>query len=486
MKALSGRRLRFFLREGFAPDDADRLDTLAFALLIAFAAGAPFLYGIHTATRGTGIAIGGGAVMPAGNFLLEASAFLMTAVVLLSKLRVRSLRPLAIPMSGLIALAVLGLFQVLPLGYGTLDRIAPVNAQIYHETARILTLFGSSPPPAPRISIAPSETLETILLTLAYACLFFSSASLLRTRLRRRLFLGTLLVAGVGEVALAVVREPTGARLHGVFANTNHFGGYLEIVLAIAFGALWAEVLTGRRRGDSPDRADRFEKRFLPLAAFIVLWSVIAVGIALTESRGAMLAAAAATLTLVFLAPLHQRVQRRRRIMASAALAITAGLLFTAATIGRRPFLRFLESDPREIGSDARVALWRTSVSAWREFPVFGSGLGTFREAFRRVQTREFNARVEQAHSDFLQLLVTGGAVGAFLGFLVFASVGWLLLRAWRNQKHREESAVVLAGVGALLSLTLHGLVEFNMSIPPIPATLACVVGAAWAAGRHT
>ncbi|MCA1610811.1 MAG: hypothetical protein LC780_08130, partial [Acidobacteria bacterium] len=228
MKALSGRRLRFFLREGFAPDDADRLDTLAFALLIAFAAGAPFLYGIHTATRGTGIAIGGGAVMPAGNFLLEASAFLMTAVVLLSKLRVRSLRPLAIPMSGLIALAVLGLFQVLPLGYGTLDRIAPVNAQIYHETARILTLFGSSPPPAPRISIAPSETLETILLTLAYACLFFSSASLLRTRLRRRLFLGTLLVAGVGEVALAVVREPTGARLHGVFANTNHFGGYLE------------------------------------------------------------------------------------------------------------------------------------------------------------------------------------------------------------------------------------------------------------------
>lgn len=485
LKALSGRRLRFFAREAFAPDDADRLDALAFALLIAFAAGAPFLYGIHTATHRTNVAIGGGAVMPTGSFLLEAVAFLLTAVVLLSKSRVRSVRPLAIPLSGLVALAIFGLVQVLPLGYGTLDRIAPVNAQIYHETARILTLFGSRPP-APRISLAPSETLDTILLTLAYACLFFSSASLLRTRLRRRVFLGTLLVAGVGEVALAVVREPTGARVHGVFANTNHFGAYLEIVLAIAFGALWTEVLTGRRRGDSADRADRFERRFLPLAALIVLWSIIAVGIALTESRGAILAAAATTLALVFLAPLHQRVQGRRRIMASAALAIAVGLVFTTATIGRRPFLRFLESDPREFGSDDRVVLWRSSVAAWREFPILGSGLGTFREAFRRVQTREFSARVEQAHSDFLQLLVTGGAVGALFGVVVFVSVAWLLIRAWRRQRHREESAVVLVGFGALLTLTLHGLVEFNMSIPPIPATLACVVGAAWAAGRHT
>ncbi|MEO8189186.1 MAG: O-antigen ligase family protein [Acidobacteriota bacterium] len=485
MKALSGRRLRFFAREAFAPDQAGPLDSIAFALLIAFAAGAPFLYGIHTATRGTAIAIGGGAVMPGGNLLLEIAAFLLTAVVLLSKSRVRSVRPLAIPLSGLVALAVLGLIQVLPLGYGTLDRLAPVNAQIYHETARILALFGVSPPPAPRISIAPGATLETVLLTLAYACLFFSSASLLRTRLRRRVFLGTLLFAGIAEIALAVLREPTGARLHGVFANTNHFGAYLEISLAVGFGAIWAEVLTGRRRADAIDRAERFERRFLPLAALIVVWTVLAIGIALTESRGAMLAAAASTLCLVFLAPFHKRVQRRRRLMATAALAMTAGLIITGATIGRRPFLRFLESDPREIESDARVSLWKTSVAAWREFPIVGSGLGTFREAFRRVQTREFTGRVEQAHSDFLQLLVTGGAVGAILGVIVFASVAWLLLRAWRAQKHREETAVVLAGLGALLSLTLHGFVEFNMSIPPIPATLACLVGAAWAAGRH-
>jgi hypothetical protein len=44
---------------------------------------------------------------------------------------------------------------------------------------------------------------------------------------------------------------------------------------------------------------------------------------------------------------------------------------------------------------------------------------------------------------------------------------------------------VALAGVGALLSLTLHGLVEFNLSVPIIPATLACALGVAWSAAMR-
>jgi hypothetical protein len=35
-----------------------------------------------------------------------------------------------------------------------------------------------------------------------------------------------------------------------------------------------------------------------------------------------------------------------------------------------------------------------------------------------------------------------------------------------------------------VLFVVLHGIVEFDMSIPAIPATLAVVVGGAWAAGR--
>jgi len=158
------------------------------------------------------------------------------------------------------------------------------------------------------------------------------------------------------------------------------------------------------------------------------------------------------------------------------------GVLFVFFTAGAAPLLRFLSSDPRDIGTDTRVEIWRASIDAWRLFPNFGSGLGTFREAFRRVQPASIVGLVEQAHNDFLQLLVTGGWFSALLGIVAFASMMIALLTGWLQQRHREESALVLAAFGALLALTIHGLFEFNMSIPAIPATLAVMLGAGWAA----
>jgi len=476
-------KFRTLAREALLPNSSDKLDSTTFAIFLVFVAAVPFLYGVDPVARR---AMGGETILPVGNLVLELFAFVVAAVTFLSKSRTRSLNSLAIPLGAVITLALLGLVQWLPLPEKVLERAAPINLRIYHEAAEILRLFGKKASLAPRISIAPAETLGTILLILAYATLFLSAASLLRNRIRRRLFSATFLGAAAVHIFAAAVRESTEDRVHGAFVSPDHFAAYLEIALALAFGALWAEVLTNPDRAPKgADRAARFEKRFVPLAGRILLWSVIAVGIGLTRSRGGILSAAIMTLVLLAMAVLHRRVQFHWRVPAGVALAILAGVLFVATATGASPLLRFLELDPRNLGTNTRAALWRTSLQAWREFPLLGSGLGTFREAFRRVQPRELSGLVEQAHSDLLQLLVTGGAIGAALGIVAFGSLFILLVRAWRGQKHREESALVLAGFGALLSLTLHGLVDFNLSIPVIPATLACALGAAWAAGRE-
>ncbi|MGH9369393.1 MAG: O-antigen ligase family protein, partial [Thermoanaerobaculia bacterium] len=232
------------------------------------------------------------------------------------------------------------------------------------------------------------------------------------------------------------------------------------------------------------EKAVRFERRFPALAGRILLWGLVAAGIALTQSRGGTLSAGLTTLALFALAIVHSRSKGRRRA-GTVAAALLLGALFAGVAAGAGRFSRFLELDPRDAGSNTRTALWKASVEAWKEFPIVGSGLGTFREAFVRVQPRRLRGLVEHAHNDFLQLAVTGGAVGAALGATLFVSLLVLLLRAWSRQRHREESAVALAGFGALLSLTLHGLVDFSLSIPIIPATLACVLGASWAAGAR-
>ena len=479
--------IREFVRNAFVSRPPDPIGAAGFTLLLVFVAIAPWLYGGAPENLRTNLGAGG--ILPLGNLVLTIFAFIIAAAAVLSKAPGVSLGGVGVPLGALAGIALLGLVQLLPLPEAALRKLFPVNQRIYHEMSEILRIFGKTDVPRPRISIAPSETAGVVLLLLAYLALFVGAALLCHNRTKRRLLFGTLLTGAALQVFVAAFLERGTDRVRGPFANPNHFAGYLEIALALALGALWAEVLTGSDRTEGiTDPGERLEKRLRPLAGRVLLWGGLAAGIGLTKSRGAILAAAVTTLLLLTMALLGERTRSRKRVpVRAAALAgfLLAGLLLVAAALSGRPLQRFFDFDPLQIRGNARVALWGVSLAAWREFPIAGSGLGTFREAFRRVQPRDMRGLVEQAHNELLQLLVTGGVLGAFLGTLAFVSLFVLLFRAWRRQKHREESAFVLAGFGALLSLTLHGLVEFNMSIPIIPATLACVLGGAWAAGRR-
>lgn len=440
------------------------LETAAFVLLLATLIVAPIPYG---------------AVLPGGMAMIEILAFAAAAAAIASP-RSR-LRGAAIPVAALLLIALLGALQLLPLSEGLIHRISPASAKVYDDTNRVLRLFDRAPV-APRISIAPGETRDTILLTLAYAALLGTAAAVCSTRFRRRMVAGVLLGAGAVHVLIAAASSGGTERIHGAFVNADHFAGYLEIGAAFAFGWIWTEVLTGRDRTQGiRDRAERLERRAIPFVWRVLLWGVIAAGIVLTRSRGGLAAATIALAVMVAIGILHGPIATRRRAAVTTAAAITAGILFVALTTGQAAILRFLASDPRDIGTDTRVELWRSSIQAWHFYPNFGSGLGTFREAFRRVQPSSISGLVEQAHNDLLQLLVTGGWIGAILGAIVFVSLFALLLGGWVREMHREERAMMLAGFGALLSLTLHGVVDFNMSIPAIPATLAILLGTACA-----
>lgn len=402
-------------------------------------------------------------------------------------------------MGALAALSILGIVQFMPLSFATLESLSPRSASMYAAAADTIRLAGGTPHFAPRITLAAGETLRVVLLTIAYVSLFFTAASLCGNRARRRLLLGAIVASGIANVALAAIAGPGGlqallegstrfpadeARIHGAFVNPNHFAGYLEICLAAAFAILWAEILTNRQRGaglDTPQ--ERFEHRMLPLSMKLILWAIPAAGIALSRSRGGMTAAAVATGFAFFAASLHPRAARRRtRFAAAAALAIVGAALLIAITARGGSVVRFMAFDPRDPTSDVRPSIWAASVETWKQFPVAGAGLGSFMEAFRPNQPAEITTSVEQAHNDYLQILVTAGWAGAALVIAAFGSLGFLLFRGWLAQRHREETAVMLAGLAAILSLALHAVTEFNFSIPAIPATLAVLLGVAWAA----
>ncbi|HWZ85554.1 MAG TPA: hypothetical protein VN032_05085 [Thermoanaerobaculia bacterium] len=374
-------------------------------------------------------------------------------------------------------MTLLGVVQLLPLPEGVMHQIASVNLQIYHETAKILSLFGFSPIPSPKISIAPWETVSALTGWLASVALFLAAGSVARTRARRRVVGWSILVsAGLQLLHLAAVRAGLADGLSPVGLDAA-VATHLGIALCVAFGVFWTEVLTNTERGfDSSDAAERFERRFTPVALRSILWLAFAVGLVFLRESSVTLSAMVATAALLGLALTRQRQDIARRQAGSTA-AVLAFALLLASRAGAAA------NDPGAALA-ASERLWKASIAAWQQFPVFGSGLGTFREAFRRVQPRDLPGLVDQAPSGAIDLLVTGGGVGLTLGTIAVASLLVLFLRAWRAQKHREESATTLAALGALLFWTLVWLIDPGAT-PLIPSLLlAPVLGAGWAASQ--
>ena len=474
-------KFRALARESFSSADAGRLDVLAFSLLLLLVVAGPFLSRIGSSAPVLGQGLGISA-----DFLLEVVAFIMGAATLVARGRLHSPGRLAVPIAAIMGIVILGTLQILPLPEKLLEATAPLNLKIYQETSQILALFGRTPL-APRISIAPSPTISAFLLILAYLSLFFSAANLLRSRERRRMFALALFATSAVQILLATAAASFGEAFP--IHNTGLAGAppYLEIGLALAFGALWAEVLTNRDRASSSatSASERFETRSMPLVGRLLLWSLFIFALFQIGSRVGLLAATLTTLTVLAIAVFHRRVHFRRRRLVGVLFALLAVSLLAGTIAGARPLVRFLELDPGGLNTGARVALWRTAYRAWREFPIFGSGLGTFPEAVRRVQPAEIGGRVTQARSDLLQSLVTGGIVGTVLTVLLFVSLFLLLVRGFRDQKHREESALILGGFGALLSLSIHGFMETAYPSSIIAAMLYRVVGAAWASARR-
>lgn len=433
-----------------------------------------------------------GGVQPGGWLLATAGGLLLASLTLASTSSLAHLRPAAVAVALAGALALLGALQAASLPEAAVRSLSPRSVELYHDAAASLRAAGVDELPHLTISLAPRRSIETALLAAAAAGALIAAALLSTSRTRRRVLIGGVFAAAALQIVLALVEGTDRGRISGAFVNPNHLGGYLEIALALSFGLLWMSVAGSRRQSaPSHDVATRFERNLLPILWRVLLWGTVAGAIALTRSRGAVIAALLSTVVMGSVALISsRRTLSRLRAVVGVACTLALGIALVFAATRGAAIERFLESDPREVTADARLRAWETSIEAWKEFPVLGAGLGAFREAFRPHQPEGLRGLWEWAHSDPLQILVTGGAVGFILAAGVWIALMIALARGWRSQQHREESAIALAGMLALVSLAVHGFVDFNLSIPAILMTLAVTsgiaIGAAWAPPRRS
>jgi len=316
------------------------------------------------------------------------------------------------------------------------------------------------------ISLEPGATEERLLWYLALLLGFMS----VRTRVanhRRRSFYLAALVGSVAAMALfALVQAQAGngkiywlretrvsAHPFGPYVNPTHLGGLMELAVPPLVALAWSRL---RLRG----RDALYEARFTlaALAAAICL----AAGLASSSKMAAMLLAG----SLIFLGAFGARSHRMRLIVVGVTLAliILGVAAMSGSTLGSR-VISYVEQADTEYLLEGRAAVWQASAAMLADFPVTGSGYGSFREVFPRYTPPGAWLRFAQAHNDYLEVLLEGGLVG-------FALLGWLIVaylsRVGGRLRHlgvdnRLVALGILIGIGAL---SVHAFFDFNHQIP--------------------
>jgi O-antigen ligase len=295
------------------------------------------------------------------------------------------------------------------------------------------------------------------------------------SRVRRRWLAVAITGAAIVQVFLGLRGwlSEEAPRLHGTFVNPDHLAVYLEIALCVCF-AMCTWAFRWAKREPS------LELRVLVVATPIAAWFVIFSGLLLTGSRAGLLAALCGLAAQCFLLP---SILKYRGGLIVAVLPATAGLVALGFMGLQKGLGRWLMTSRAEAGWTQRTEVWSSSLDLIGDFPLTGSGLGSFAQAFPLVQAAELvGGRWTHAHNDPLELLTTGGAVAGVLLLVGLVALVRALWRVVRDGNRTEDRVAGMAAIGALVSVGLHELVDFGLTLPANGLTLALLVGASAAA----
>jgi O-antigen ligase len=320
------------------------------------------------------------------------------------------------------------------------------------------------------------ETFSAALLYCAYGILCFLVVQLLRRTAQVRALATTFSVYGSIVASFALLqglsattrlywlRTPrTGGWIYGPYVNHNHYAGLMEMLVPIPL----VFVLTRGARGS--------RKTMAGIAAALMASTIF-----LSGSRGGMLAFLVQLGVLAAVVIWGQK-SRTPTWALLPFLMIGVGLVLWLGGSELAQRLATLHAETRtELSGGTRLDIDRDALRMFARKPISGWGLGVFPDVYPQFRSFHTNFFINEAHNDYLQLLVEMGGLG-------FATMLWFLWTLFRNAgrklQHWSEDTNGAVGLAALLAVTgilVHSLVDFNLQVPANASLfyVFCVVAA--------
>ena len=253
----------------------------------------------------------------------------------------------------------------------------------------------------------------------------------------------------------------------GTFVNRNHFSGYMEMVIPLAIGLAIARIdLHSLMEMRWRDRLLRLSEKGLSTSLLVSLGVIVmAVAVIFSKSRSGLFLLVFSFilffgLTVVFFRKTEQQKKGIRNFIAAVFIVIVFISLYVGidATIERFALDKLLR--------EGRPTYWKNTVGIFADYPLLGTGLGTFPSLYPDREAEDTLIRLYHSHNDYLEYLSELGIAGMFLllGGILFLLIKSFLV--WIERRRSEVKGLGLGGIVAIICILIHSLTDFNLHIP--------------------
>ncbi|MFS8085486.1 MAG: O-antigen ligase family protein, partial [Acidobacteriota bacterium] len=314
------------------------------------------------------------------------------------------------------------------------------------------------------------------------ALILAGSLLVLHTSTRRRLWLLVELVITIAVISACfgllrrAIQDKAGFGLpyllpgygYAQFINSNHFVFLMEMALGLALGIVVCRGANKRRLV------------FYSIAA-IPMW----VALIQANSRAGILSILCQVLFLALLAGSNSSTQKTVEAIDSRAwfrggrvlmvrsllvIGLLAGAVITIVLLGGEPLASKLDSMTVELNPKTaetytlRLNIWQATSNLIKDHPITGVGFGAYWIAITRYHHASGEITPQEAHSDYLELLASGGIVGLTIG--VWFTIAFIReARRKIRAADRHSRAITLGALAGIMTVAVHSLVDYGLHI---------------------
>ncbi|WP_250884295.1 O-antigen ligase family protein [Glaciecola sp. XM2] len=352
--------------------------------------------------------------------------------------------------------------QIIPLPLDIVSQLSPHSAQLY-SLANASQFY---------LSTDVGQSIISLIKLLSLLCLMILTFQLVNTEQRIRQLLMVMVASGTFQALYGSVEVLLGLetsiifgfevdqRATGSFVYHNHYANFLMLCLAAGVGL----IVTSLEKDKHLSPKDRFRSIATGLLGsktiIRICLAVMVIGLVMSRSRMGNAAFFISVAVVGFIAVLLIK-NRSRGLLVFVASMFVIDLFIVSAYFGLEQVKERLTQT--SLTSETRDEVVQDAARILQDFPLFGSGGGSFYSIFPQYQRQDVFAFYDHAHNDYLQFAIEYGLIGFFILVLIFSFALYKALRAMYRRRNSIFKGTAFAVAMALLGMGIHMTVDFPL-----------------------